>query len=76
MENMDARVGVYTATALGRGRMASPTLGSIYTRGKLPELSGHQDQSGTHEEVIKNLHSSDTRDRSRTVQPVAKRLVA
>ena len=30
---MDARVHVYTATALGRGRVASPTLGRLYPGG-------------------------------------------
>ena len=74
---MDARVYIiYTATALGRGRVTSPTLGHLYT-GESPRysfcmrLSGPQDQSG-HEEVKKNLHPSDTRDRTRAVQSVAK----
>ena len=34
--NLDARVHIYRATALGRGRVASPTLGRFYTRGKSP----------------------------------------
>ena len=38
-------------------------------------LSGPQDQSG-HDGMKKNLHTSDTWDRSRAVQPVAKRLAA
>ena len=38
-------------------------------------LSGPQDQSG-HEGAKKNLHPSDTRDRTRAVQPVAQRLAA
>ena len=68
------------STALGRGRVASPTLGRLYPRGKPPvfissRLSGPHDQSG-HEGVKKNLHPSDTRDRTMAVQPAAKRLVA
>ena len=57
--DMDTRVHIYTATALGRGRMASPMLGRLYSRGK-PRYSLHrmlsvpQDQSG-HEGVKKNL---------------------
>ena len=35
-------------------------------------LSGPQDQSG-HEGAKKNLHPSDTQDRTRTIQPVVKR---
>ena len=31
---MDARVHIYTATALGRGRVVSPTLSRIYSQGK------------------------------------------
>ena len=38
-------------------------------------LSGSQGQSG-HEGMRKNLHPSDTRDRTRAVQPAAKRLAA
>ena len=57
------------------GRMASPTLGR-FTPEEIPRysfyrrLSGPQDQSG-HEGVKKNLHPSDTRDRTRAVQPAA-----
>ena len=36
-------------------------------------LSGPEDQSG-HEGAKKSLHPSDTRDQTRTVQPVAQRL--
>ena len=73
---MDARVHIYTATALERGRVASPTLGRLYIRYSFyRRLSIPQDQPG-HEEVKKSLHTSDTRDRTRAVQPVAKRLAA
>ena len=78
--DVDARVHILTATTLGRGRVASPTLGrlnpeespqySFYRR-----LSGPQDQSG-HERAKKNLHPSDTRDWTRAIQPVAQRLAA
>ena len=73
---MDARVHIFTAKALGRGRVASLTLSRLYP-GKAPvlifyrRLSGPQDQSG-HEGAKKNLHPSDTR----AVQPVAQRLAA
>ena len=43
---------------------------SLYRR-----MSGPQNQSGQ-EGVKKNLHLSDTRDRTRTVQPIVKRLAA
>ena len=33
-----ARVHIFTAMALGRGRVASPTLGRVYPRGKPPVL--------------------------------------
>ena len=77
---MDARVHIFTATALGRGRVASPTLGRLYPQESprysfYRRLSGPQDQSGP-EGAKKNLHPSDTRDRTRAVQPVAQRLDA
>ena len=62
----------YKATTLGRGRVASPTLGRLYPR-KIPRysfyrrLSGHQGQAA-HEDVKKNLHISDTPDRTRAVK--------
>ena len=75
---MDAKVHIFTATGLGRGRVASPTLGSLYPQEKPPRfsfyrrLSGPQDQSG--HEVKKNLHPTDIWNRTRAVQPAAKRL--
>ena len=80
MGDVNARVHIFTATALGRGRMASPALGRLYP-GEIPRysfysrLSGPQGQSG-HEGVKKNLHPSNTRDRTRAFQPAAKRLAA
>ena len=73
---MDAKVHIYTATALGRGRVAKPMLGHFYPQESplysfYRRLSGPQDQSG-HEGVKKNLHPFDTW----IVQPVAKRLAA
>ena len=55
-------------------------LSAVFTPGKhrysyYRNLSGCQDQS-KHEGVKKNLHSSDTRDQIRAVQPVAKGLTA
>ena len=76
---MDARVHVFTATALEIGWLV--LCSAAFTPGEIPRysfyrmLSGPQDQSG-HEGVKKNLHPSDTRDRTRAVQPVAKRLAA
>ena len=69
--DVDARVHIYTATAPGRGRVASPTLGHLYSRGN-PRYSFYRRLSG-HKGVKKNLHPSDTRDRTRAVQPIAKR---
>ena len=74
--DVDARVHIFTATALGRRRVASPTLGRLYPEESprysfYRRLSGPQDQSG-HEGAQKNLHPSDTR----AVQPVAQRLAA
>ena len=65
--DVDARVHIFTATALGRGRVASSMFGHFYPWGK-PQYSfyrrpsGPQDQSG-HKGVKKNLHPSDTQDR-------------
>ena len=76
----NARVQIDSAMALGRGRVASPTLGRLYpdesTRYSFyRRLSGSQHQSGQ-EGVKKNLHPSGSRDRTRAVQCVAKRLAA
>ena len=38
MGNVDARVHIYTATALGRGRVVSSTRGILYPWGKHPVL--------------------------------------
>ena len=56
-------------------RSATLTPGEIPRYSFYRRLSEPQDQSG-HEGVKKNLHPSDTRDRTRAVQPVAKRLAA
>ena len=77
---METRVHIYTAMELGRGRVASPTLGR-FTPGEISRysfyrrLSGPQDQSG-HGGVKENLHPSDIRDRTRALQPVVKLLAA
>ena len=78
--DLDARVHIYTATALGRGRLACSRLGRFYP-GEITRysfyrrLSEPQDQPG-HEGVKKNLHVSDTQDRTRAIQPAVKRLGA
>ena len=78
--DVDARIHIFTATALGWGRVASPTLGRLYPE-EIPRysfyrrLGGPQGQFG-HEGVKKIFHLSDTRDRTRAVQLVAKRLAA
>ena len=70
---------IYTATALGRGTVSSFTLGRLYPRGK-PRYSFHrrlsepQDQSGP--EGVKKNPTSDTRERTRAVQPISKCLDA
>ena len=71
--DVDARVHIFTATALGRGSRFYPEESPRYSFYR--RLSGPQDQSG-HEGAKKNLHPSDTRDRTRAVQPVAQRLAA
>ena len=58
MGDVDARVHIFTAMALGWGRVASPTLGRLYPLGNpwysfYRRLSGPQDQSG--HGVKKNL---------------------
>ena len=68
---VDVMAHIYIATALGGGRMASPTLGRLYSRENprysfYRRLSGPQDQSG-HEGVQTNLHPSDTKDRTHTL---------
>ena len=70
--DVDASVHIFTATALGRGRVASPTLGHLYPE---ESLSGPQTQSG-YEGVKKNLHLSYTWDQTWATQPVAQRLAA
>ena len=80
MEHVDARFHIYTATALGRGWVISPTLGCLYPRGETrysfyKRLSGTQSQSG-HGGVKKISTPSDTRNRTRAVEPIAKRLAA
>ena len=55
--DVDARVHIYIATALGRGRVANPMLGCLYPSLIFyRRLSEPQDQSG-HEGVKKNLHT-------------------
>ena len=44
MKAVDARVDIYTATTLGRGRVASPTLVRLYPRER--RLSEPQNRSG------------------------------
>ena len=70
MGDVDARV--HTATALGKGRVASPTLGRIYPRYSIySRQSGPQEQSGY--EGVKGISTaSDTQ----AVELVTKRLVA
>ena len=78
---MDTRVHLYTATVLGRDRVASPMLGLLYSKGEplrysfYRRLSGPQDQCG-HEGVSKNLHPSDTQDRTQAIQLVVKCLAS
>ena len=66
MKDLDAKIPIYTASALGRGRIANPTLGRVYPQEKprysfYRRLSGLQDQSG-HEGVKKNLHPGSNLD--------------
>ena len=84
MGDVNAWVLIYTAMALGRGtvvvvwlvlRSEAFTPGENHRYSFYRSLSGLQEQSG-HEGVKENLHPSDTRDRTRAVQPVGKRLSA
>ena len=75
MGDVDAEVHMYTFTALGRGRMASPTPSHFYPMESSQYsfyrwLSGAQDQSG-HKRSEENLHLSDTRDQTQAVQHLA-----
>ena len=69
----DARVHIYTATALERGRVSSSSA-AVITLWEHPwhscyrRLGEFQDQSG-HEEVKKNLHTTEPGDRTLAVQP-------
>ena len=57
---VDAGVHIFTAAALGRGRVASPMLSQLYPRYSFYRtLSGPQHQPG-YEGMKKNLHPSDT----------------
>ena len=72
------RVHIFSATALESCRVASSMLGRLYPPvgySFYRRLSGPQDQSG-HKGAKKNLHSSDTWDRTRAIQPIAQHLVA
>ena len=72
----DAHTYVYTAMALGKGRVASPMLGHLYPRYSFySRLSGPQEQSG-YEGVKRISTPSDTQDRTWAVETVAKCLVA
>ena len=71
VRDVEARVHIYTAIALGRGREAGPMLGCLYPRysfyRRLSELQGQSEHEG-----VKKSRSSDTR----AIQPVAKCLAA
>ena len=63
---------IYTALALGRGRVASPTLGCLYPKSHWYSL--YRRLNGPHDlsEVKINLHPFDTRDRTWAIQLIAK----
>ena len=61
---------MYTATALGKGMVASPTLGRLYPQYSFySRLSGPQEQSGY--EGVKRL---STQDRTQAVESLTKHL--
>ena len=65
---------VYTATALGKGRVASPMLGHLYPRYSFySRLSGTQEQSG-HEGVKKISTPPTPGNQTLAVEPIAKHL--
>ena len=81
MGDVDARVHIFTSTALERGRGWLVLRSAAFTPEESPRysfyrrLSVPQDQSG-HKRAKKNLHLSDTWDRTWAVQPVAQRVAA
>ena len=74
--DVNARVHIFTATALGRGRVTSPTLGRLYSWGNL--IGGWVDlrTSLDTKEWRKISTPSVTQARTRVVQPAAQRLAA
>ena len=75
--DVNARVHIYTAKALGRSRLSSPALGRLYPPEKASfykKLSGPRDQF--EHGVKENLYPFDARDRTRAVEPIVKHLVA
>ena len=59
MGDVDARVHIFTATALGKSIMASPTLGRLYPQYSFySRLSGPQEQSGY--EGLKKISTPST----------------
>ena len=78
--DVDARVHINTAMALGNCRLASPMLSHLNPQGKPPvlifrEAEWIQDQSG-HKGVKKNLHPSNTQVQTWAILPVDKHLAA
>ena len=67
--DVDARVHIYTATALGRGRLASPTLDRLYPREESPRYSFCRRLSGS-----QTLQRIMVLGRSRVVGPTLGRL--
>ena len=75
---VDAKVHIFAAMTLERERVASPTLGRLYPwKAPVQKAEWTLGPAWTRRsEKKKNLHPSDTRDRTRAVQLVAKRLGA
>ena len=79
MGDVDASIHIFADMAVGRGRVASPTLSCLYPPGKY-QYSCNKRLSGPwaslDEWIKKNLRPSFIRNRIRAVQPVPLRLAA
>ena len=79
MGDVNARLNIFTATALGSSTVASRTLDRLHLRGspRTHLIEGWVDpRTSGHEGVKKNLHPFDIQDRTQAVYSIAKRLAA
>ena len=75
---MSARVHIFTATALGRVRVANPPIGRLYPR-KVPVLILQEAEwtpGPVRTRMREETRPSAAQDRTRVVQRIVKRLIA